>query len=166
MTPDLWKELFNYGVPTALICFIGFAVWRVIKFMGKAMFDESHGVVVRYVAKHEEFLSGLSIRDEKQQQLCAAHAQLLGNLNTLMNDRTPVLQATADGIRRLVELSETRNSPISTVSLTRAIPALKSAALEHCEMCKKIIKHQLPTVAEEACRHLDEMVRIVEGIEE
>ena len=166
MTPDTWKEFFNYGVPTALICFIGFAMWRIIKFLGRALFDDAHGVVVQYVAKHGEFLNGMEKRDEKQQELCGAHAQLLAEMSNVLSNRTPVLQATADGIKRLVELSETKHSPISTVTLQGALPAFKIAAMQHCQMCRKIVRHQMPTLEMELSAHLDAIEKVVSAIEE
>lgn len=166
MTPDTWKELFNYGVPTALICFFGFAVWRIIKFMGKALFDDAHGVVVRYVSKHEEFLDGLAKRDAKQQELCGRHATLLADLNTMMMDRTPILQATAEGIKRLVELSEAKHSPISTITLQKALPAFKQAAIEHCQICRKIVRNQMPSLEIDLNVHLDAIEEVMSKIEE
>ena len=166
MTPEHMKELFNYGVPTVLIIFVGLALWRIIKFLGKVLFDESGGLVVRYVFRHEQFLEGLAKRDESQQTLCATHATLLASLNSVLQDRTPILVETRDSLARLVELSEARNSPISTVTLQAALPAFKAVTLEHCRMCRKIVVRQMPDVSDEVCLHLDAMERIVGGIEE
>ncbi|WP_455387611.1 hypothetical protein [Petrachloros mirabilis] len=75
----------DYGTLAVVLgMFSAFAggVWKLTAYILKRLFDEKDGLITNYYRRHEEFLgkqeefmTGLSLRDEQQVDLCAGHAK-------------------------------------------------------------------------------------------
>jgi len=136
------REMMNYGVLGMFAAAFLWATWRIVTFLGRRLFDETNGLVTRYIAKQSDFLDGLAGRDAKQQELCERHAVCMAKLVDLHND--------PDG-------------PVSTVRCNAELATLKAAARQHVEMCRIVVSRELPNSAPEVNRHLDAMEQVLES---
>jgi len=136
------REMMNYGVLGMFAAAFLWATWRIVTFLGRRLFDETNGLVTRYIAKQSDFLDGLAGRDAKQQELCERHAVCMAKLVDLHND--------PDG-------------PVSTVRCTSDLQHLKAAAREHVALCRIVVAREMPSSAGEVNRHLDAMEQVLES---
>jgi intracellular sulfur oxidation DsrE/DsrF family protein len=129
-----WEVLFNYGVLGVLVVMGCMAIWRIVHFLADKLFDNHEGVVVLYLRSHQEFLSGLAQRDERQMELCSQHAQNLKQLSSTLEQGSRITQ-------ELVALHKAPDSLFSNTQTNRNIQQLKQAGVESCRLCRELLPH-------------------------
>lgn len=116
---ELFTKLAENGVLAAIVAVFLAAGYRLLN----RLFDS-----------HTLFLTGLTKREDLQQQLCQRHADILGEITVASKDSVS-------------EMSQ-----------------LKQAALRHCEMCRAVvveIQQQMPGMGARIEPHLREMERLL-----
>lgn len=144
MSVETFKELMNYGWPTAALVFVAWGAWRIITFLGQRLFDDEHGLVTKWVASQQlkdrrmaSYLDAQEKRDLQHVKLCQQHAAGIDNITESM--------AKHDLASKVVYAD---------------VVLFKAAALEGCELLRKWVT-AFPDHQEQLRSHVDAIDRII-----
>lgn len=148
MSVETFKELMNYGWPTAALVFVAWGAWRIITFLGHRLFDEDNGLVTKWVASQQakdlrmaSYLDAQEKRDKQHVELCAKHAT--------------GLQSVTD--------SMAKHDAASTLAYAD-LKLFRAAALEGCQLLRKW-STAFPEQEAELNGHTNEIERIIREVD-
>ena len=169
---DWLAQLQNFGLAAFLLGIVLFGLYRFVSFILHKLFDKD-GLADKWVADNKKFYDTLTERlelinvgQEKQQEMCDRHADLMETVGDSMAEGVTIQKEAVRQLGRLVEIHE---APAGTVTqATKQISDMRhdidrgKKALRHaCEMCRRVSEKEFPNSASEVARHCDEIEKAI-----
>jgi hypothetical protein len=77
-----FTKMFEYGLPTILLCAVVLGIWRALAYMAHKLFDKEEGAVPKLVSEHINFLKKTNESMEKTNESIDNQNKILENMDS------------------------------------------------------------------------------------